>query len=149
MTEVEETLVISAATGRDVELYVDKKEAGEEGKESSSSEDVSLSLERGNHGLSTRARGDDEPGRRMSMTRSKDKSRDEKSTDGQAVLPLTDMTVSPMELSYPNDHLEDHEVDEHVTRPDNSIELTDHASIPTSSTPSKIPARDHSDSFDD
>ena len=104
-----------------------------------STEDVSLSLELGDHGLSTRARGDDEPGRRRSMARSKDKSRDKKSTDRQAVLPLPDMRFSLMELSYPNDHLEDHEVDGHVTRPDNGLELTDYASIPTGSTPAKIP----------
>ena len=60
------------------------------------------------------------------MARSKDKPRDEKSTDGQAVLPLPDMMVSPMELSYPNDHLEDHEGDGHVTIHDGGIELTDH-----------------------
>ena len=59
------------------------------------------------------------------------------------------MTVSPMELSYHNDHLEYHKVDGNVTRPDGSIELTDHASITTGSTPAKIPHRDHSDSFDD
>ena len=54
------------------------------------------------------ARGNDETGRHISMARPKYKSRDEKSTDGKSVLPLTDMTVSPMELSYPNDNLEDH-----------------------------------------
>ena len=42
--EMEGTLVISAAAGRAVELYGDKKEAGEEGGKSSSPEDVSLSL---------------------------------------------------------------------------------------------------------
>ena len=52
------------------------------------------------------------------MARSKDKSRDEKSTDGQEVLPLPDMTVSPLELSYLNDHLEDHEGDGHVNIPE-------------------------------
>ena len=52
-------------------------------------------------------------------------------------------------MSYPNDHLEDHEGDGHVTRPDDGLELTDHASIPTGSTPAKMPPRDHSDSFDD
>ena len=62
--EVEGTLVIAAAAGRDIDLYGDKKEAGEEGKKSSSLEDVSLLLEQGDHGLSTRERGDDEPGRR-------------------------------------------------------------------------------------
>ena len=83
------------------------------------------------------------------MARSKDKSRDEKSTDGKAVLPLPDMTVSPMELRYPNDHLEDHERDGDVTRPDDDLEDNDHASIPTGSTPAKITPQDHSDSFDD
>ena len=83
------------------------------------------------------------------MARSKDKSRDKKSTDGKAVLPLPDMTVSPMELRYPNDHLKDHEVDVHVTTPDAGLELTDHVSIPTGSTPAKMPLRYHSDSFDD
>ena len=83
------------------------------------------------------------------MARSKDKLRDDKSTDGQAVLPLPDITVSPMEYRYPNDHLEDHEVDGHVTRPDNGLELTDYASIPTGSTPAKMPSRDQSDRFDD
>ena len=83
------------------------------------------------------------------MARSKDKSRDDKSTNGQAFLPLTDMTVSPMELRYPNDHLEDHEGDGKVTRSDDGLEITDHASIPTGSTPAKIPPQYHSDSFDD
>ena len=83
------------------------------------------------------------------MARSKDKLRDNKSTDGQAVLTLPYMTVSPMELSYPNDHLEDHEGYGHVTRPDDGLEITDHASIPTGSTPAKMPPRDHSDIFDD
>ena len=83
------------------------------------------------------------------MARSKDKSRDEKSTDGQAVLPLPGMTLSPMELRYPNDHLEYHEGDGPVTRPDNSIELTDHASIPTGITPTKITPQDHSGRFYD
>ena len=83
------------------------------------------------------------------MARSKDKSRDKKSIDGQAVLPLTDMAVSPTELSYPNDHLENHEGDRHVNIPDIGLELTEHASTPTGSTPAKIPPRDHSDSFDD
>ena len=83
------------------------------------------------------------------MTRSKDKSRDDKSTDGKAVLPLPDMTVSPMELSYLNDHLEDYEGDGLVTRPEDGLDLTDHASIPTGSTPAKIPPRDHSDRFND
>ena len=119
------------------------------GDKSSSPEDVSLSLEREDSGLSTRARGDDNPGRRISMARSKDKSRDEKSIDGQAVLPLPDMMVSPMELSYPNDYLENHEGDGHVTRPDKGIELTDHAPIPTGRTPAKMPPRYHSDIFDD
>ena len=57
MTVVEGTLVIDAATSRVVELYGDKKEAGEEGDKYLSPDDVSLSLERGNHGLSTRVRG--------------------------------------------------------------------------------------------
>ena len=94
-------------------------------------------------------RGDDESGRRRSIARSKDKLRDEESTDGQSVLPLLDMTLSPMELVYPNDHLEDHEGDGHITRPDDGLELTDHTSIPTGSTPDKIPPQDHSDIFDD
>ena len=83
------------------------------------------------------------------MARLKDKSRDKKSTDGQAVLPLPDMTVSPMESSYPDDHLEDHKVDGKVTILDNGLELTDHASILNGSTPDKIPPRYHSDSFHD
>ena len=74
-TEVEGTILIAADAGRDVELYGDKKEAGEEGEKSLSPEDVSLSLERGYHGLSTRERGNYKPGRRRSMARSKDKSR--------------------------------------------------------------------------
>ena len=90
-------------------------------------EDVSLSLEQGDHGLSTQARGNDDPGRSRSVDRSKDKLRDEKSIDGKEVLPLPDMTVSPMELRYPNDHLKDHEGDGNVTRPDAGPELTDHA----------------------
>ena len=145
---VEGTLVIAAAAGRGVELYGDKKEAGEEGGESLSPEDVSLFLEQVYHGLSTWSRGCDKLGGRRSMARSKDKSRDEKSTDGKAFMPLPDMTVSPMELSYPNDHLEDNEGDGHVTRPDDVLQLTDHASIPTGSTPAKIPPWYHSDSFD-
>ena len=83
------------------------------------------------------------------MARSKDKSRDKKSTDGKAFLPLPDMTVSPMELIYTNDHLEDREGDGHLTRPDDGLALTNHASIPTGITPSKITPRDHSDSFDE
>ena len=83
------------------------------------------------------------------MSRSKDKLRDKKSTDGKAVLPLPDMTVSTMVLIYPNDHLEDHEGDGHVNRPDSGLELSDHASIPAGSTPTKMPPWDHSDSFDD
>ena len=146
---MEGTIDTAAAAGRAVELYADKKEAGEEGEKSLSTEDVSLSLEQADHGLSTRARGNDETGRRRSMARSKDKSRDEKSTYGQAILPLPDMTVLPMGLSYPNDHLEDHEGYRHVTRPDSGLELTDHASIPTVRTPEKIPPWDHSDRFDD
>ena len=82
------------------------------------------------------------------MARSKDKSSDDKSTYGQAVLPLPEMTVSSMELSYPNDHLEDHKGDGNVTRTNNSLELTKHESIPTGSTPVKTTPRDHSDSFD-
>ena len=101
-------------------------------------------LEKWDHGLSTRVRGGDDPGRRRSMARSKDKSKDKKSIDGQAFLTLPDMTVSPMEFIYPNDHLEDHEGDRHVTRPDNGIEITDHASIPTGNTPAKMPPQDHS-----
>ena len=96
-----------------------------------------------------RERGSDEPGRRRSMARSKYKLRDEKSTDGQAVLPMLEMTVSNMKLRHPNDHLDDYEGDGHVTRPDNVLETTDHASIPTGNTPSKMPPWDHSDSFDD
>ena len=42
--EVEGTLVIAAAAGRDIDLYGDKKEAGEEGGKSLSPEDVYLSL---------------------------------------------------------------------------------------------------------
>ena len=82
-TAVEGVLVISAAAGRDVELYGDQKEAGEEGEKSLSPEDVSLSLERGDHGLSTWVRENDKPGRRISMARSKGKSRDEKSKYGK------------------------------------------------------------------
>ena len=96
-TSVEGTLVIAAATGRDVEIYGYKKEAGEEGDKSSSPKDVSLLLERGDHGLSTRERGNNKPGRRISMARSKDKSMDEKSTYRKVALPLPDMTVSHME----------------------------------------------------
>ena len=73
---MEGTLVIAAAADRAVELYGDKKQASEEGEKFSSPEDVSLSLERGDHELSMRARGNDNPGRRISMARSKDKSRD-------------------------------------------------------------------------
>ena len=54
-----------------------------------------------------------------------------------------------MELSYPNYHLEDHEVDGNVTIPDDGLELTDHASIPTVRTPAKMPPWYHSDSFYD
>ena len=148
-TEVEGMLLIAAAAGRAVELYGDKKEAGEEEEKSLYPEDVSLLLEQWDHGLSTRVRGNDKPGRRRSMARSKDKLTDEKSTYGQAVLPLPDMTVSPMELSYPNDHLEYNERDGHITRPDEGIELTEKSSIPTGSMPAKMPPQDHSDSFDD
>ena len=94
-------------------------------------------------------REDDEPGRRRSIARSKDKSRDEKYIDGQSVLPLLDMKVSPMQLSYNNDNLEDQEGVGHVTRPDEDLELTDHASIPTGITPAKMTPRYLSDSFDD
>ena len=59
MTAVEGTLVIYAAAGRDIELYGDKKEAGEEGDKFSYPDYVSLSLEQGDHGLSMRARRDD------------------------------------------------------------------------------------------
>ena len=59
------------------------------------------------------------------------------------------MTFSPMELSYPYYHLEDHEVDGNVTIPDDGLELTDHASIPTVRTPAKMPPWYHSDSFYD
>ena len=59
------------------------------------------------------------------------------------------MTFSPMEFIYPNDRLEDHEGDGHVTRPDDCLDLTDHASIPTGITPYKILPRDHSTRFDD
>ena len=83
------------------------------------------------------------------MVRSKDKLRDEKSTDGQAFLPLMDMTVSYLELRYRNDHLEDHEGDGRVTIPDNGLDLTERASIPTGSTPAKMPPWNHSDRFDD
>ena len=71
MTEVEGTLVIAADAIRAVEIYGAQKEAGEEGEKSLSPEDVSLSLEQGDHGLSTWARGNDEPGRRRSTARSK------------------------------------------------------------------------------
>ena len=54
-----------------------------------------------------------------------------------------------MELSYPNYHLENHEGYGHVTRPDNVLELTDHASIQNGSTPEKNPPQVHSDIFDD
>ena len=57
--------------------------------------------------------------------------------------------VSPMELRQPNDHLNDYEGDGRVTRPDNGLDTTDHASIPTGSTPSKISPWDHSDIFND
>ena len=56
--EVEGTLIIAAAAGSYVELYGDKKEAGEDEGGYLSPKDVSLSLERGDHGLSTRARSD-------------------------------------------------------------------------------------------
>ena len=52
-------------------------------------------------------------------------------------------------MIYPNYQLEDHEGDEHVTITDDGLELTDHASIPTGSTPAKMPPRVYSDSFDD
>ena len=41
-TAVEGTLVIAAASDRAVELYVDKKESGEEGEKYSSPEDISM-----------------------------------------------------------------------------------------------------------
>ena len=50
-------VVIAAAAVRDVELYGDNKEAGEEGEKSSYPEDVSLLLEQWYHCLSTRVRG--------------------------------------------------------------------------------------------
>ena len=53
-----------------------------------------------------------------------------------------------MELSYPNYCLEYHEEDGNITRPEDGLEITDHASIPTVSTPEKMPPRYHSDSFD-
>ena len=105
VTSVEGMLGISATAGRYVELYGDKKESGEEGGGYSSPGDVSLLLELGDHGLSKWARGYGDPGTCRSMAKSKDKSRDEKSTDGKAFLPLPDMTVSPMEYIYPNYHL--------------------------------------------
>ena len=108
-----------------------------------------MSLEQGDRGLSIRERGNDDSGRRISMFRSKYESRDEKSTDGKEVLPLRDMTVSYMGMSYPNYHVENYEVDGHVTGPDDGLDLTDHASIPTGSMPYKIPPWDHSDGFDD
>ena len=52
-------------------------------------------------------------------------------------------------MSYPNDHLEGHGGDGHVTRPAKGLEITEHASIPTGSTPAKMPPRDHSDRFYD
>ena len=70
---VEGTFVIASDTARAVELYGYKKEAGEEGEKSLSPEDVYMSLERGDRGLSTRARGNEYPGRRRSMARSKDR----------------------------------------------------------------------------
>ena len=127
VTAVEGALVIAAAAVRAVEIYGDKKEAGEEGENSSSPEDVSMLLEREYHGLSTQVKGDCALGRHRSMDRSKYKLRDKKSTDGQAALPLSDMTVSPMELIYPNDHLEDHEVDGNITIPDEGLEIIYHA----------------------
>ena len=76
MTAVEGTLVIAAAAGRAVELYGDKKEAGEEGGEYSPPQYFSLSLEQGDRGLSMWVRGDDDPGSRRSMAWLKDKLRD-------------------------------------------------------------------------
>ena len=93
---VEGTLFIETDSVKAVELYRDNKEACEEGGKYLSPEYVSMLLERGYHGLSTRVRVDEEPGRRSSMARLKDKLRDEKSTYGKAVLPLPDMMVSPM-----------------------------------------------------
>ena len=55
-TEVEETLVISAAAVRSIDLYGENKEAGEEGEKYSSHEDVSLSPEQRDHGLSMQPR---------------------------------------------------------------------------------------------
>ena len=63
-TALEGTPVISAVAGRAVELYGDNKEAGEEGEKYLSPEDVYMSLEQGDHGLSTRARGNNKQGRR-------------------------------------------------------------------------------------
>ena len=146
---MEGTLLIAAAAGRDVELYGNKKGAGEEGEKYLSPGDVYISLEQGYHGLSTRARRNDEPGRRSSISSSKYKSRDERCTDGQAFLSLPDTKVSPMELSYLNDNLEDHEGDGHITRTDGSLEFTDHTSIPTGRMPAKIPPWDQSDSLYD
>ena len=82
--------------------------AGEGGGKSLFPEYFSMSLEQGGHGLSTRVKGGCALGRHRSMDRSKYKLRDKKSTHGQAVLTFPDMTVSPMELSYPNDHLNYH-----------------------------------------
>ena len=79
---MEGKLVIASASGRDVELYGDKKEDDGEGEKSLSPEDVSMLLEFGD-GLSTWARVDDKPWRRISMARSKDKLRGKKSTDGK------------------------------------------------------------------
>ena len=59
------------------------------------------------------------------------------------------MTVSPMEMSYPNDHLEGHEGYGNLTKPDKGLELTDHVSIPTVSMSEKILPRYHSYSFYD
>ena len=56
VTAVEGTLVIAAATGRAIDLYWYNKEAGEEGEKYSSHEDVSLSPEQRDHGLSMQTR---------------------------------------------------------------------------------------------
>ena len=56
--EVEGTLIIAASAGSYVELYGDKKEAGEDEGGYLSPEDVSISMEQGDHWLSTQARGD-------------------------------------------------------------------------------------------
>ena len=79
-----------------------------------------MDYQRGQGVMTSQGGADQRPGQNINL-------RDNKSKDGKAVLPLPDMTASPMELRYPNDHLEDHEGDWHIARPDNSIEITDHA----------------------